>query len=131
MNDIATALYTSQTIAIVGLSDKPWRDSHAIAQVLKKSGYKIIPVNPNIPEVLGEKSYPDVLTIPVHIDIVNIFRNPAKVPPVIDEALRTTAHTIWLQTGITVSDEIARKVHNAGKRLVQDRCIAVAVRTFL
>jgi uncharacterized protein len=129
MNDIKSILETSKTIAVVGLSDKPDRDSYGIAGVLQKSGYKIIPVNPTIEETLGEKSYPDLKSIPDQIDIVNIFRKPKDVPPIIDEALHTKAHTIWLQSGITVDDEIARKVKDAGKNLIQDQCIGVAVRT--
>jgi uncharacterized protein len=119
----------SKAIAIVGLSDDPGRDSYGIAGVLKKSGYTIVPVNPNISESHGEKSYPDLKSVPVDIDIVNIFRNPEYVPGHIDEALETGAHTIWLQTGITVSDRIAGKVGAAGKTLIQDRCLGVAVRT--
>lgn len=129
MSDITSILKKSKTIAVVGLSDKPERDSYGIAGVLQKSGYKIIPVNPTIEETLGEKSYPDLKSIPVDIDIVNVFRKPEDVPPVIDDALRTNAHTIWLQTGITVDSDIARKVEDAGKTLVQDQCIGVAVRT--
>ena len=131
MNDLKQLLKRSKTIAVVGLSDKPDRDSYGIAGVLQKSGYTIIPVNPNINEVLGEKSYPDLESIPSDFDIVNVFRKPGDVPPVIDQALQTKAHTIWLQTGITVDDEIARKVEQAGKTLVQDACIGVAVRTLL
>lgn len=131
MNDIKVLLEKSKTIAVVGLSDKPERDSYGIAGVLQQSGYSIIPVNPNVDEVLGEKSYPDLESIPSDFDIVNVFRKPGDVPPVIDQALQTKAHTIWLQTGITVDDEIARKVEQAGKRLVQDACIGVAVRTLL
>ncbi len=131
MNDIKSILEKSKTIAIVGLSDKPERDSYGIAGVLQKSGYKIIPVNPTIEESLGEKSYPDLKSIPVDFNIVNVFRKPRDVPPIIEEALHTNAHTIWLQTGITVDDEIAKKVEDSGKILVQDQCIGVAVRTML
>ncbi len=129
MNDIKSILEKSKTIAVVGLSDKPERDSYGIAGVLQKSGYKIIPVNPTIDESLGEKSYSDLKSIPEDIDIVNVFRNPDDVPPIIEEALQTNAHTIWLQTGITVDDGVAKKVRDAGKELVQDQCIGVAVRT--
>jgi len=129
MNNIKAILEKSKTIAVVGLSDKPERDSYGIAGVLQKSGYKIIPVNPTIDESLGEKSFPDLKSISEDIDIVNVFRNPDDVPPIIDEALQTNAHTIWLQTGITVDDEVAKKVKDAGKELVQDQCIGVAVRT--
>jgi len=129
MNDIKSILEKSKTIAIVGLSDKPERDSYGIAGVLQKSGYKIIPVNPTIDESLGEQSYPDLKSIPIDFDIVNVFRKPRDVPPIIEEALQTNAHTIWLQTGITVDDEIAEKVEESGKILVQDQCIGVAVRT--
>ncbi len=131
MNNIKSILKKSKTIAIVGLSDKPERDSYGIAGILQKSGYKIIPVNPTIDESLGEKSYPDLESIPFDIDIVNVFRKPEDVPPIIDEALQTNAHTIWLQTGITVDDAIVQNVTEAGKTLVQDQCIGVAVRTMV
>lgn len=128
MNDIQSILEKTKTIAVVGLSDKPERDSYGIARVLQKSGYKIVPVNPTIDESHGEKSYPDLKSIPVDIDIVNVFRKPEDVPPIIDEALETKAHTIWLQTGITVNDDVADKVKKAGKTLIQDQCLGTTVR---
>jgi uncharacterized protein len=128
MNDIKSILRRSKTIAIVGLSDNPERDSYGIARVLQKSGYRIIPVNPLIRESLGEKSYPDLKSIPFGIDIVNVFRRSAHVPPIIDEALSLGVPAIWLQSGITVDDAIAEKVEKAGVMLVQDRCISVAHR---
>jgi uncharacterized protein len=131
MNDIKSILEKSKTIAVVGLSDKPERDSYGIAGVLQKSGYKIVPVNPMIEESLGEKSYPDLKSIPFDIDIVNVFRKPEDVPPIIDQALETNAHTIWLQTGITVADDIADKVEEAGKTLIQDRCLGTTVRLMM
>jgi uncharacterized protein len=131
MNDIKSILEKSKTIAVVGLSDKPERDSYGIAGVLQKSGYKIVPVNPMIDESLGEKSYPDLKSIPFDIDIVNVFRKPEDVPPIIDQALETNAHTIWLQTGITVADDIADKVEEAGKTLIQDRCLGTTVRLMM
>jgi uncharacterized protein len=131
MSDLKSILTEAKTIAIVGLSDNPERDSYSIAKLLQKNGYRIIPVNPTIGESLGEKSYPDLVSIPDDIDIVNIFRKPETVPAVIDEALRTNAGTIWLQTGITVDDAVAAKVEDSGKILVQDACIGVAVRTLL
>jgi uncharacterized protein len=131
MSDLTSILEKTETIAIVGLSDKPERDSYGIARVLEREGYTVIPVNPLIEETLGKKSYPDLKSIPGDIDIVNVFRRPEDVPPIIDEALETSAHTIWLQMGITVDDEIAEKVRDAGKTLIQDRCIGVAVRTLM
>ncbi len=131
MSDLESILTTSKTIAIVGLSDNPERDSYNIARLLQKNGYRIIPVNPTIEESLGEKSYPDLTSIPVDIDIINVFRKPEEVPAVIDEVLRTNAGTIWLQTGITVDGTVAKKVEESGKTLVQDTCIGVAVRTLL
>ncbi len=131
MKDVKSILEKSKTIAIVGLSDNPERDSYGIAEIVQKSGYRIVPVNPNIAESLGEKSYPDLKSIPFDIDIVNVFRNPEDVPPIIEEALQTNAHTIWLQTGITVGEADAQKVEESGKMLLQDACIGVAIRTKL
>jgi len=119
---IKKLLQESKTIAIVGLSPKPDRASNDVAGYLKKNGYRIIPVNPGHDEILGEKSYASLSEIPEKIDIVDIFRRPEHVGPIIDEALKTDAPIVWLQLGIR-NDEEAQKVVDAGRIVIQDKCI--------
>jgi predicted CoA-binding protein len=113
-----------RTIAVVGLSDRPERDSHRVASYLKGKGYRIIPVNPAKNEIMGEKCYPDLLSIPEPVDIVNIFRAVEAIPGIVDEALKIGAKAIWMQRGLAHS-ESARKAQNAGVCVVQSRCIMV------
>lgn len=100
--EIREVLLAARTIAVVGLSDKPDRDSNEVARYLKGQGYRIVPVNPMIAEVLGERSYPSVREIPpnVRIDIVDIFRRSDQVPPVVDEAIARHVPVIWMQLGV-------------------------------
>ncbi len=114
-------LTQSKVIAVVGLSPRPERDSYDVARYLKEQGYRIIPVNPAVEEVLGEKSYPDLKSIPEPVDMVDIFRRPSAVPPVVDEALEIGAKYIWMQIGI-VHEEAARKAEEAGILVVMDNC---------
>lgn len=95
-------LTRARTIAIVGLSDKPDRDSNEVARYLQSQGYRIIPVNPMIPEVLGEKSYPTISALPpeLHVDILDIFRRSEQVPPVVQEGLQRGVGAIWMQLGV-------------------------------
>ncbi|MDN5346986.1 MAG: uncharacterized protein PWP65_550 [Clostridia bacterium] len=112
-------------IAIVGLSDKPDRDSHRVARYLQEEGYRIIPVNPSLEEVLGEKCYPDLGSIPadIEIDVVDIFRRPEAVPPVVEEAARRgKVKIIWMQEGV-VNEEAAARARAAGMEVIMDRCI--------
>ena len=95
MHCIEEQLSKSRTVAVVGLSPNPQRDSHRVAKYLKQQGYRIIPVNPMIDEVLGEKSYPDLKSVPEPIDMVDIFRRSELVPPVVEEALQVGAKYIW------------------------------------
>ena len=120
----------SKTIAVVGASPKPDRDSHQIAKVLIDAGYDVIPVNPAAAEILGQKCYPDLKSIPRKIDIVNVFRSPEHVPPIADEAVAVKAECLWLQSGIEHADA-AKKASDAGLYVVQDRCIATCLRTLL
>jgi uncharacterized protein len=128
---IIKVLKDAKTIAIVGLSKNPENDSYNIALYLQRAGYRIIPVNPTADEILGEQCYPDLKSIPHRIDIVDVFRRPEHVPPVIDEVLSLGIPVIWLQAGITVEDSLADKVKNAGVLLVQDQCISVAHRFYV
>ncbi len=121
---IASILKNSKTIAVVGASPKPWRDSGSIGQYLIHKGYDVYPVNPKYEEVLGKKCYPDLKAVPVRIDIVDIFRNPEEVELVIDEAIAVKAKAVWMQLGV-VNDKAAAKAERAGLQVVMDRCIAV------
>ena len=127
---IKLILQQSKTIALVGASQKPWRDSNDIMQFLLKSGYSVIPVNPNYKEVLGLQCYSNLRSIPHAIDIVNIFRNPDKILPIIDDAILVKAKTIWMQLGV-VNEEAAQRAAIAGLNVVMDRCIAVEFRMLL
>jgi uncharacterized protein len=124
MNDseMTALLRTAKTIAVVGLSSNPMRPSFGVSRFLQRQGYRVIPVNPNETEVLGERAYASVKDIPDQIDIVDIFRRPARVPEVVDDALAKGARCIWMQEGI-VNDEAARKAEAAGLQVVMNRCI--------
>jgi predicted CoA-binding protein len=117
-------LTSARTIAVVGLSDKPERDSNEVARYLRSEGYRIIPVNPTLHEVLGEVSYPSISAIPsdVRIDIVDIFRRSDQVAPVVEEALERGVGAIWMQLGVA-NAEAAEQAEAAGVPVVQDRCI--------
>ncbi len=118
------ALMGARTIAVVGLSDKPSRASYSVARFLQGQGYRIIPVNPNIQEALGEVAYPDLISVPDAIDMVNIFRRSDKVAPTVDEAITKGVQTIWMQLGIE-DPSAAREAEEAGIAVVMDRCAAV------
>lgn len=123
---LRTILSSARTIAVVGLSDKPERDSYTVAEYLQKRGYRIVPVNPMVPEVLGERSYPSLSAIPseTRVDIVDIFRRPEQVPPVVDEALARGKPVIWMQLGVEHA-EAAAKARAAGITVLENRCIRV------
>jgi len=120
----------SKTIAVVGASPKPDRDSHQIAKALIEAGYDVIPVNPAAAEILGKKCFPDLASIGRKIDIVNVFRSPEHVPPIADEAIAVKAECLWLQSGIEHADA-AKKASDAGLYVVQNRCIATCLHTLL
>ena len=125
MNDreMADVLRQSKTIAVVGLSSNPMRASFGVSRFLQRQGYRVIPVNPNETEVLGEKAYATVKDIPDAIDIVNIFRRPARVPEVIEAALQKGGvRCIWMQEGV-VNAEAAKQAEDSGLPVVMDRCI--------
>jgi predicted CoA-binding protein len=126
MNDdpILEILQNSKTIAVVGLSANPSRASHGVAAYMQAAGYRIIPVNPNERKVLGEKSYARLEDVPEKVDIVNIFRRPEDVPPVVESAIRIGAKTVWMQLGIT-NESAAEKARAAGLNVVEDKCIMV------
>jgi len=121
---IRQLLMKSKNIAVVGLSDKPHRDSYRVAHYMQKNGYKIIPVNPKATSVLGETAYQNLLDIPVNIDIVNVFRRSELIIPVMQEALVINPRAIWLQQGI-INYEAEKMALNAGLYFVMDKCIKI------
>jgi predicted CoA-binding protein len=120
---ITDLLATAETIAVIGLSPKPYRASHGVAQFLQSSGYRIIPVNPNESNLLGEKCYARLEDIPQRIDIVDIFRRSEHVGEIVDAAIRIGARAIWMQEGV-VDEASAEHARNAGLVVVMDLCIA-------
>ena len=122
--EMQAMLRSCQTIAVVGLSDRSDRDSYRVASYLKEKGYRIIPVNPVKNEILGEKCYPDLSSIPEPVDIVNIFRAVEAIPGIVEKAIRIKARAIWMQLGLA-HNESARKARSAGICVVQSRCLMV------
>ncbi len=121
---IAEILKRYKTIAVVGLSSNPMRPSHEVTEYMQRVGYRIIPVNPNETEVLGEKSYARLEDVPDKIDLVNIFRRPEEVPAVVESAIRIGAPIVWMQLGIK-NEEAAEKARAAGLAVVEDACILI------
>ena len=115
-------LAEARTIAVVGISDKPDRPSHAVARYLQERGYRIIPVNPALKEVLGEKAYPSLSEVPGRVDLVDVFRKSADVLPIAEEAVRSRARFFWMQEGV-VNEEARERLEEAGIPVVMDRCV--------
>jgi predicted CoA-binding protein len=113
-----------RTVAVVGLSSNPARPSYEVADYLQARGYRIIPVNPNETEVLGERAYPSLGDVPEPVEVVDVFRRPEHAPAVVEEAIAAGAKAVWLQEGI-VSEAAARRAREAGLLFVQDRCMKV------
>lgn len=123
--EIRDILEGARTVAVVGLSDRPYRTSHAIATALQDYGYKIFPVNPNLRgPVLGEEPYECVVDIPTTVDIVDVFRRSEKVMPVAKDAVAAGAKVLWLQSGV-INEEAASYASEHGLTVVMDRCIKV------
>jgi predicted CoA-binding protein len=122
MSNIPEILKSSKTIAVVGLSGNPMRVSNGVTQYMQRAGYRIIPVNPNESEVLGEKSYARLEDVPEKIDIVNVFRRSELAADVVDSAIKVGAKTVWMQEGV-VDDDAADRARAAGMNVVMDRCI--------
>ena len=121
---IQRVLHTARTIAIVGLSRNELRASYFVGYYLKRHGYRVIPVNPREPEILGEKSYASLLDIPEQADIVNVFRAPDAVPGIAREAVAAGAGALWCQFGV-ISEERARIAADAGMCVIMDRCLKI------
>ncbi len=113
-----------KTIAVVGLSSNPMRPSFGVTEYMQGAGYRIIPVNPNEKEVLGEKSYARLEEVPEKIEIVNVFRRAEEVPRVVESAIRIGAKVVWMQQGIE-NEEAAEKAAAAGLVTIEDACILV------
>jgi uncharacterized protein len=122
--EIRAVLSRARTIAIVGLSEKPERESNEVARYLQSKGYRVIPVNPLVPEILGERSYPSLSAIPtqVRVDIADVFRRSDQVPAVAQEALRRGIKVLWMQLGVD-SPEAASLVREAGGIAFENLCI--------
>jgi hypothetical protein len=121
---IGELLASARTIAVVGLSSRPWRPSYAVSEYMQSQGYRIIPVNPREREVLGEKAYGALAEAPEPVDIVNIFRRPEFVRGIVVDAMRIGAKAVWMQVGV-IDEEAAEVARAAGLTVVMDRCIAV------
>ena len=129
-NVLREILQSANTIASVGLSSNPAKESYGIVLYLKEQGYRVIPVNPTAAEILGEKAYPDLKSVPEKIDVVQVFRRPEDVPPVVDEAIQVGAKVVWMQEGI-VHEGAAKKAHAAGLQVVMDACMRATHRRLM
>lgn len=130
MSAEAEILRKYHTIAVVGLSSDEARDSHSVSKYMQAAGYRIVPVNPEETEVLGEKAHQTVASIPAPPEIVNVFRRPEAVPGVVDDAIAAGAKVVWMQPGV-VNEEAAAKARAAGLAVVMDRCIRTEHRRLL
>ena len=121
---IRNLLQEARRIAVVGSSPNPARDSHAITKYLIDAGYDVIPVNPGQEEILGRKCYPTLSAVPGPVDIVDIFRSPEHVPPIVEEAIAAKAKSVWMQLGVG-NAAAAKRAAEAGLKVVVERCIKV------
>ena len=115
-------IQNSHVIAIVGLSPNPDRPSNEVAHHLQENGFRIIPVNPTAKEILGEVCYPDLTAIPEKVDVVDIFRRSEDVPPIVEQAIKIGAKSVWMQEGV-VNEDAALRARQAGLNVVMDSCI--------
>lgn len=122
--NIPQILKESKTIAVVGISNKTHRPSYDVASYLLRAGYTIIPVNPMLDEVFGLKCYPGLTDIETPVDIVDIFRKPSDVEPIVDDAIKINAKTVWMQLGV-INEEAAQKALKAGLNVVMNHCLKV------
>lgn len=120
--EVRAILESSKTVAIVGLSDKPERDSYGVASYLKAHGYRIIPVNPNVKEVLGERASASLREVPGQVDVVDIFRKPEAIPAIVDEAIAIGVKTVWMQEGLA-HNAAADKARAAGLSVIMSKCM--------
>jgi hypothetical protein len=120
--EVRQILTTARTVAVVGLSDLPDRDSYHVAAYIQQAGYRIIPVNPNLTTVLGEPAYPNLRAIPMPVDVVDIFRRPEAVPEIVEDAIAIGARAVWMQEGI-VHNAAAERARQAGLAVVMNKCM--------
>jgi uncharacterized protein len=121
-SELRSILETTRTIATVGASTNDEKPSYWIFAYLKAKGYNMIPVNPNATELQGVRVYPNLASIPEKVDVVQIFRRPEDVPPIVDDAIQIGAKVVWMQKGI-INWEAAKKAEKAGLKVVMDRCM--------
>lgn len=117
-------LEEGRTIAMVGLSSNPFRPSHFAAIYMLAEGYTVIPVNPRETEILGQTCYASLRDIPVPVDIVDIFRDPKAVLPIVEDAIAIKARTVWMQLGV-INEEAAQRARDAGLKVVMDACVKI------
>lgn len=130
-NEIRSVLQHARTVAIVGMSDRPERDSFAVARFLQRNGYRVLPVNPNLGgRVLGEQPYASLRDIPEHVDIVDVFRRPEFIPELVEDAIAVGAGVMWTQLGIE-SSAAALRAKRASLKVVMNRCIAIEHRRLM
>jgi uncharacterized protein len=122
MSNIPEILKNSRTIAVVGLSGNSMRLSNGVSAYMQRAGYRIIPVNPQETEVLGEKSYARLEDVPDKVDIVNVFRRSEFTPEIVESAIRVGAKVVWMQEGV-VNEDAAARARGAGLEVVMDKCI--------
>ena len=131
VREIRDLLHRARTVAVVGLSDRPYRTSHAIAGALQGFGFEIFPVNPNLNgPVLGEEPYESVEDIPTPVDIVDVFRRSEKVMPVAEDAVAADAKVLWMQSGV-INEEAAAYAKEHGLTVIMNRCIKVDYATLV
>jgi uncharacterized protein len=123
-DDIRALLTTTRTWAVVGCSPDPGRDSHRVAAMLQRRGYRVIPVNPMATEILGERCYPTLQTVPERVEVVDIFRRASAAGTHVDEAIEVRAQAVWMQLGV-IDAAAAERGRAAGLRVVMDRCPAI------
>jgi hypothetical protein len=119
-----------RTLAVVGLSDDPLRPSHSVSAYMQRNGYRILPVNPGVAHVLGERAYPSLADLPEHPDVVNVFRLPRYIPRIVDEMIELGFQNLWVQLGIR-NEPAAIKAEAAGISVVMDRCVLIEHRRLL
>jgi len=119
---ITNVLKNARTIAVIGLSNDPMRPSYGVTEYMQRQGYRIIPVNPSLPEILGEKSYASLSEVPEKVDIVDVFRRPEAVPEIVDEVIALKLPVLWLQESV-VHEEAAERARQAGVTVIMDKCI--------
>ncbi|MBI4516636.1 MAG: CoA-binding protein [Deltaproteobacteria bacterium] len=130
-DDVIRALLSRRlTIAVVGCSPDPKRDSYRIAQLLLERGHRVLPVNPNAHEILGQWAYPDLRALPRPIDLVDVFRRSEHVGPIVDDAIAIGAAALWLQLGV-IDEAAAARARRAGLTVIMDRCPAIEYQRLL